>query len=69
MSEVSVDEVHLKDLLKQAILELMVERRDVLEDICAEVIEDLALARSIEEGETSEHVSRAEVLHILESTV
>lgn len=69
MSEVSVDEVHLKDLLKQAILELMVERRDVLEDIVAEVIEDLALARAIEEGETSEPGSRAEVLHILEGTV
>ena len=68
MSTISVEDVYLKDLLKQAILELMEERRDALEEIFADVIEDLALARAIEEGEASETVSRAEALQILEGT-
>jgi hypothetical protein len=68
MSTVSIEEVHLKDLLKQAILELVQERRDVLQDIFVEVLEDLALARAIEEGESTETVSKAEVLQILEGT-
>jgi hypothetical protein len=68
MSTISVEEVHLKDLLKEAILELMQERRDELEEIFAEIIEDLALARAIEEGESTENVSRAEILQVLEGT-
>jgi len=68
MSTISVEEVHLKDLLKEAILELMQERRDELEEIFAEVIEDLALARAIEEGESTETVSKAEILQVLEGT-
>ena len=68
MSTTSAIDARLKDLLKQAILELMEEGRDVLEAVFAEVIEDLAVARAIEEGETSEPVSEVEVLHILEAT-
>jgi hypothetical protein len=67
MSSVSVEEVHLKDLLKEAILELMQERRDELEEIFAEIIEDLALARAIEDGESTETVTKAEVLQALEA--
>ena len=66
MSTISVEDVHLKDLLKQAILELIQERRDVLEEIFVDVIEDLALARAIEEGEASEPATQAEVLQVLE---
>ena len=68
MSNISVEEVYLKDLLKQAILELVQERGDVLQDILVEALEDLALARAIEEGESTEVVSKAEILQILEGT-
>jgi hypothetical protein len=68
MSTISVEEMQLKDLLKEAILELMQERRDELEEIFAEVIKDLALARAIEEGESTETVTKAEVLQVLEAT-
>jgi hypothetical protein len=66
MSTISVEEAYLRDLLKQAILELVQERRDVLQDILVEALEDLALARAIEEGESTEVVSKAEILQILE---
>ena len=62
MSTISVEEVHLKDLVKEAILALMQERRDEIEEILAEVIEDLALAKAIEEGGATETVSKAEIL-------
>jgi hypothetical protein len=68
MSTISVEELYLKDLLKQAILELVQERRDLLQDILVEALEDLALARAIEEGESTEVVSKVEVLQILEGT-
>ena len=66
MSTISVEELYLKDLLKQAILELVQERRDLLQDILVEALEDLALARAIEEGESTEVVGKAEILQILE---
>lgn len=68
MSTISVEELYLKDLLKQAILELVQERRDLLQDILVEALEDLALARAIEEGESTEVVSKVEILEILEGT-
>ena len=66
MSSVTLDERQIKDLFKQAVLELFQERRDLLYDLLAEVIEDFALANAIRQGESTEMVSRAEVLRILE---
>ena len=39
-------------------MELLEERPDLLRDVLAEVIEDVAFARAIQEGETSGPVSR-----------
>ena len=66
MSTITLEEARLKDLLKQATVELLQEQRDLLYDVFAEVIEDLALANAIKEGEETETVSRAEVFCILE---
>jgi Asp-tRNA(Asn)/Glu-tRNA(Gln) amidotransferase C subunit len=65
MSTLSIEDAHLKDLLKQAILELMQERKEEFEEIFAEVIEDFALARAIKEGESTPTVSKTEVLQAL----
>ena len=66
MRNASLSETQVKELLKQAFVELLEERRDLLYDLFAEVIEDLALARAIEQGESTESVSKEEVLAILE---
>jgi vacuolar-type H+-ATPase subunit D/Vma8 len=66
MSSVSLDEMRVKELVKQAFLELLQERRDLLYDLLAEVIEDVALANAIREGESTESVGRAEVFQALE---
>jgi hypothetical protein len=67
MAQVSLDEARVKELFKQAILELFQERRDLLHDLFVEVLEDLALVNAVKEGGSSETVSRAEVFQILES--
>ena len=66
MSHATLDEVQVKELFKQAVLELFQEQRELLYDLFAEVIEDFALVRAIKEGESTESVSRAEVFQILE---
>lgn len=63
----SLDEHQLKDALKLALIEVLEERSDLLRDVLAEVMEDVALARAIQEGETSEPVSRDEVFRALDA--
>jgi hypothetical protein len=61
-----VDEDRLKELLKAAIIEVLEERRELLRSLIEEALEDVAFARAIEEGETTELINRSEVLEILE---
>jgi len=48
MSQLIIQEEQIKNLVKEAILELVGEQREVLYDALAEVIEDLALAHAIQ---------------------
>jgi hypothetical protein len=63
----SIDEAKLKDLLKSAVAEVLEERREFVKEIIEEAIEDVALARAIDEGVNTDTVSRQEVFTILET--
>ncbi len=64
--EAQMNEAQLKEILKEAIVEVFEERRDLIGDLIEEALEDVALARAIEKGEDSEFVGRDEVFKILE---
>jgi len=64
--EAQINQAQLKELLKAAIVEVLEERRDLISDLIEEALEDLALARAIEEGESTDIVSRDEVFKLLE---
>ena len=66
MATATFDEERLKELLKSALAEALEDNRELVRDIVAEAIEDIALARAIEQGLGSEPVSRADVFAILE---
>jgi hypothetical protein len=59
------DDTHIKDLFKQAMLELLTERREDFYDLFSEALEDMLMVSAIHEGENSETVSKAEVLRAL----
>jgi hypothetical protein len=65
MANVALEESQLKSLLKSALIEVLEERRDLLRGLVDEAIEDIALARAIEEGETTPIVERSEVFRVL----
>ena len=69
MSYTSFDENRIKELFKQSMLELLQEQREVFYDLFAEVIEDFALTNAINEGQSTESVSREEVFQILDGTI
>lgn len=67
MQQIIDDKNQLKEVFKQAFAELLQERRDLLYDVFTEVLEDIALANAIKEGEETEIVSKKQVFKILES--
>ena len=66
MSTTMIDEAKLKEALKSAIVEILEERSDLVREVLEEALEDIALARAIEEGDQSELVTREEVFGALE---
>jgi hypothetical protein len=66
MTEINLDEIKLKELLKAAIVEVLQEQKEVFSDLLAEIIEDIALEKAIKEGEKTELVSREAIFKILE---
>jgi hypothetical protein len=69
MSYISVDEYKIKEIFKQAIIEVLQDRKDLIYDLFAEVLEDFALVNAIKEGESTEPVSREYVFKILEGAI
>lgn len=64
MSEVTLNAEQLKTLLKVAIIEILQEQKEVFTDMLVEAMEDVALAKTIEEGESTELVSREAISNI-----
>ncbi|MBE0408836.1 MAG: hypothetical protein IBX69_03800 [Anaerolineales bacterium] len=62
----SIDEQVAKELFKQAMIELLEERKDIFYDLFVEVIEDTILVNAIRAGESSETIGRDEISRILE---
>lgn len=58
------DKNQLKEVFKQAIVEVLQERRDLLCDVLIELLEDIALANAIKEGEETEIVPRQQVFQL-----
>ncbi len=65
MTTLSLEDKHTKDLMKQALLELFQERRDLFYDLFEELLEDVGLTNAMREGERSEVVSEKEVMKAL----
>ena len=59
------DETRLKALLKEALVEVLEQRREWFSTLVAEALEDIALVQAIKEGETTEIVSRDEIFDLL----
>ncbi len=62
----SLSDADLKTLFKEAIAEVLEERRELFYDLFAEVIEDAGLTNAIREGYTRERVDEAVIRSILD---
>jgi len=64
--ELSINQEQLKELIKSALIKVLEQRRDLLHDAVEEALEDIALARAIEDGAGTEIIRREDVFDILE---
>jgi len=65
MTIANLDEKQFKILLKEAMLELFEERREVFAAMIAQAIEEIGLANAIREGRKNDFVSKEEIEAIL----
>ena len=63
---IAVNERRLKGLLKDAVVEVLEEHRDLLRDAVRESFEDVALIRAIQLGEKTPLTSRRKIFQRLE---
>ncbi|MBI3344183.1 MAG: hypothetical protein HY028_04890 [Gammaproteobacteria bacterium] len=66
MAQTVIDDEQLKEAVKSALTELFQERKDLFRELVAEMIEEVALAHAIKEGEASEPMTKSEIFKILE---
>lgn len=52
----------LRDVIKEAMISVLAERKDLLEEAVSEAILDMKFGLAIEEGDTGEYVPEAEIL-------
>ena len=57
-----ISKAELKSLMKEAIISVLTERKDLLEEAVSEAILDMKLALAIEEGDTGEYVSEESII-------
>lgn len=56
METVTVSPDELKKLMRETFIDVLTERKDLIEDAVIEAIEDIGLAMAMEEGRTGEYV-------------
>jgi len=63
--EVTISEKQVKEVLKEVLIELLEEKRDLFFEVMLEAMEEIGLANAIREGRQDEFVSEDQVLAIL----
>ncbi len=62
MDTSAISKSELKELMKEAIISVLTERKDLLEEAVSEAILDLKLAQAIEEGDNGEYIDEKSII-------
>ncbi|HEX9971967.1 MAG TPA: hypothetical protein VGD14_07855 [bacterium] len=63
--ELTINETQARALVKEVLMELFQEKRDLLFEVMLEVVEEIGLANAIREGRKNQFVSEEEIFAIL----
>ena len=63
---ITISEETLRMIIKETLIEVLKERKDLLEQAVIEAIEDIGLARAITEGLKTPSVSESDIFRVLD---
>ena len=66
MDTQNISKTELKQLMKDALISVLTERKDILEDAVSEAILDMKLAQAIEEGDNGDYVDEESIMSKLQ---
>jgi lipoate-protein ligase B len=69
METVTVSPDELKKLMRETFIDVLTERKDLIEEAVIEAIEDIGLSMAMEEGRTGEYVDADEFVRKLDGKV
>ncbi len=61
-----MDEDRLKQVFKEALVEMLEEKQNIFHEMIVDAMEDIALIRAIQEGQNTGTATKEEIFHILE---
>jgi len=69
METVTISRNELKILMKETLVDVLTNRKDLIEDAVVEAIEDIGLGIAMEEGRTGEYVDGNEFMRKLDNKI
>ena len=69
MGTIAMSRSEIKKLMREAFIDVLTDRKDLIEDAVIEAIEDIGLGVAMEEGRTGEYVDRDEFIRKLDNKV
>ena len=67
METIAMSRSEIKKLMREAFIDVLTDRKDLIEDAVIEAIEDIGLGVAMEEGRTGEYVDRERFLKKLDN--
>ena len=65
METITMSRNEIKRLMKETFIDVLTDRKDLIEDAVIETIEDIGLGVAMEEGRTGEYVDKDEFMRKL----
>ncbi len=69
METVTISRNELKKLMRETFIDVLTNRKDLVEDAVIEALEDIGLGIAMEEGRTGEYIDEKEFIRKLGSKV
>lgn len=66
METIAMSRSEIKKLMREAFIDVLTDRKDLIEDAVVEAIEDIGLGVAMEEGRTGEYVDQERFLKKLD---
>lgn len=69
METIAISRNELKKLMRETFIDVLTNRKDLVEDAVIEALEDIGLGIAMEEGRTGEYIDEKEFIRKLDSKV